>query len=215
MDQSLSNYTKQTSPSSNPEKPLLTATNPVTTTTNPFTGMVNSAMNQLQQQLPNQQHQKQPLMGPVTNPLAQQLLGMSPNPMHQQQLMGSKYNPTLNSMYNPMHAPRQHGITGPVHNSMMQQLNGGERNSIFSTSDDNVIIKQVLDTHLPDGTDVDIKPLVHIVEDILRHATIKATIDEDVSTSLVAHADVGKSHQPNTVVILNLLSHVIDKLACE
>ncbi|KAJ0905721.1 putative sieve element occlusion [Helianthus annuus] len=213
MDQTLSNYTNQTSPSSNPEKPLLTATNPLTTATNPFTGVLNSATNQLQQ------HQKQPLMGPVTNPVAQQLLGMSPNPMHQQQLMGPKNNPMLNSMINPMHAPRQHGMTGPVHNPTMQQLNRGEGNSIFSTSDDNVIMKQVLDTHLPDGTDVDVKPLVHIVEDILRHATIKAAIDEDASTSLVAHADVGKlqgkSHQANTVVMLNLLSHVIEKLACE
>ncbi|KAJ0771805.1 putative sieve element occlusion [Helianthus annuus] len=199
MDQSLSNYTNQTSPSTNPEKRLLTATNPLTTTANPFTGVINSAMNQLQQQLPHQQHQKQPLMGPVTNPVAQQLLGMSPNPMHQQLLMAPKNNPMLNSTINPM----------------TQQLNQGERNSIFSASDDNVIMKQVLDTHLPDGTDVDVKPLVHIIEDILRHATIKAAIDEDASTSLVAHADVGKSHQTNTVVMLNLLSHIIDKLACE
>ncbi|KAJ0564040.1 putative sieve element occlusion [Helianthus annuus] len=203
MDQTLSNYTNQTSPSSNPEKPLLTATNPLTTATNPFTGALNSATNQLQQQLPHQQHQRQPLLGPMTNPVAQQLLGMSPNPMHQQQLMAPKNNPMLNSTINPM----------------AQQLNQGERNSIFSASDDNVIMKQVLDTHLPDGTDVDVKPLVHIVEDILRHATIKAAIDEDASTSLVAHADVGKlqgkSHQANTVVMLNLLSHVIEKLACE
>ncbi|KAJ0905722.1 putative sieve element occlusion [Helianthus annuus] len=240
MDQSLSNYTNQTSPSLNPEKRLLTtsnpltsATNPLTPTTNPFTGAANSAMNQLQQQLPLQQHQRQPLLGrmtspvaqqqllgPMTNPVAQQLLGMSPNPMHQQQLMGPKNNQMLNSMMNPMHTPRQHELMGPMHNPMMQQLNRGESNSIFSASDDNVIMKQVLDTHLPDGTEVDVKPLVNIVEEILKHATIKATIDVDASTSMVAHTDhVGKmedrSHQTDTVAMLHLLSHTIDKLACE
>ncbi|KAJ0771807.1 putative sieve element occlusion [Helianthus annuus] len=240
MDQSLSNYTNQTSPSLNPEKRLLTtsnpltsATNPLTPTTNPFTGAANSAMNQLQQQLPHQQHQRQPLLGrmtspvaqqqllgPMTNPVAQQLLGMSPNPMHQQQLMGPKNNQMLNSMMNPMHAPRQHELIGPMHNPMMQQLNRGESNSIFSASDDNVIMKQVLDTHLPDGTEVDVKPLVNIVEEILKHATIKAAIDVDASTSMVAHTDhVGKledrSHQTDTVAMLHLLSHTIDKLACE
>ncbi|KAJ0469703.1 putative sieve element occlusion [Helianthus annuus] len=245
MDQSLSNYnTNKNLPSSNPDKRLLTATNPLTTT-NPFTGVSNSPMNQLQQQ-PHQQQQQQPLMGPMTNsmaqqqplmgpminPVAQQLLGMSPNSMYQQQQpMVPRSNSLLNSMINPMHTPRQHEMMGPMHNPMMQQLNKGERNSIFSASDDNVIMKQVLDTHLPDGTDVDVKPLVHIVEEILKYATIHATVDVD-STSSVAHTDVGKlegkshqlsAHQTNahqinaqqTSIVLIQLSHIIDKLACE
>ncbi|KAI3793880.1 hypothetical protein L1987_36503 [Smallanthus sonchifolius] len=163
---------------------------------------------------PNPMHQQQ-LLGMSPNPMRQQqLLGMSPNPMHQQQLIGPQNNPMLNSMINPMHTPRQHEMMGPMHNPMMQQQNRSERNSIFSASDDNVIMKQVLDTHLPDGTDVDVKPLVHIVEDILRHATINAAIDAD-STSLVAHTDVAKSHQTNAHMILHALSHIIDKLACE
>ncbi|XP_076905168.1 protein SIEVE ELEMENT OCCLUSION B-like [Bidens hawaiensis] len=234
MDQSMSTYTNQSSPSLIPEKRLLTATNPLatttnpltTTTTNPFTGAVNSTMTPLQPQLPIQQHQQyqqQPLVGPMSNPASQQLLGLVQNPMHQhqQQLMGPKGNPMLNSMINPMHAPRHHEMTGPMHiNPMMQQLDRGERNSIFSASDDNVIMKQVLDTHLPDGTEVDVKPLVQIVEEILRHATINAGITHaDASTSLVAHTDASKleskSHQTNAVVILNILSHVIDRLACE
>ncbi|KAK9061695.1 hypothetical protein SSX86_018878 [Deinandra increscens subsp. villosa] len=223
MDQSLANYPNKNMLSSNPENRLLTATNPMTTTSNPFTGVVNSTMNPLQQQ-PHQQHQQQSLMSPMTNPVTQHLLGMSPNPMHQQQLMGPKSNPMLNSMTNPMHTPRQHEMMGPMHTPMTRQMNGGERNSIFSASDDNVIMKQVLDTHLPDGTDVDVKPLVHIVEEILRHATINATIDADSTSMVVAHTDVGKldgkshqtnAHQTNAVLILNSLSHIIDKLACE
>lgn len=231
MDQSLSNYTSNKAlSSSNPEKRLLTGTNPLTST-NPLTG-TNSAINPMQQQ----PYQQQQLMGPMTNPVAQQLLGLAGNPMPQQQqlgmagnpmqqqlgmagnpmqqLMGPKNNPMLNSMTNPLHTPMHHQMTSPVHNQMAQQLNRGDRNSIFSASDDNVIMKQVLETHLPDGTDVDVKPLLHIVEDILKHATIHAD-----STSMVEHTDVtkleNKPHQTDAVLMLNSLSHIIDKLACE
>lgn len=177
-------------------------------------------------------------MGPMSNPVAQQLLGLSSNPL-QQQLMGPKNNPMMNSMANPMMnsmanpmmnsmvnpmgntmhtTPLHHQMVTPAHSPLMQQQNRDERNSIFSASDDNVIMKQVLDTHLPDGTDVDVKPLLNIVEDILRHATI--SVD---STSSAEHTDMGKiegkldnkPHQMNAVVMLNSLSHIIDKLACE
>ena len=108
--------------------------------------------------------------------MAQQLLGMATNalPHQQNQLMGPKSNPMLNSMMNPMRTPMHREMVSPAHNPMMLKQDGGERNSIFSASDDSVIMKQVMDTHLPDGTDVDVKPLVHIVEEILRHATINA-----------------------------------------
>ncbi|GKD76022.1 sieve element occlusion B-like protein, partial [Tanacetum coccineum] len=188
MDQTLSNYTTNTLPSSNPDKRLLTGPNPLTATnpltgsnpltnTNPFTGAVSSSMNPLQKQ-PYQQHQQQ-LMGPMSNPVAQQLLGMTTNalphqPRQQNHLMGPKSNPMLNSMMNPMRTPMHREMVSPAQNLMMQQQDESERNSIFSASDDNVIMKQVMDTHIPDGTDVDVKPLVHIVEEILRHATITA-----------------------------------------
>ncbi|KAI3722260.1 hypothetical protein L2E82_33291 [Cichorium intybus] len=218
MEQSLASYTNKVLPSSNPDKRLITPTKPLTGGTN----SLNSPMNPMQQP-PHQQHQQQSLMGPLTNPVAQQLLGLSSNPM-QQQLMAPQNNPMLNSMMNPMHnAAPHHQMVTPVHNPMTQQQNRGERNSIFSASDDNVIMKQVLDTHLPDGTDVDVKPLLDIVEDILRHATINVD-----STSSTEHTDMGKlegkmegtkldskPHHTNALVILNSLSHIIDKLACE
>nr|XP_043635173.1 protein SIEVE ELEMENT OCCLUSION B-like [Erigeron canadensis] len=233
MDQSLSNFTNKNLPSSNPEQRLVSGPSPLTSA-NPLTGSTSAMnpMNQMQQQ-PLQHRPQQQLLGPLTNQV-QQLMGMGNNPMQQQQLMGPKSNPMLNSMMNPMHtplhAPMHTPMHTPMHNPMQHEMgshgynpmihpqNRSERNSIFSASDDNVIMKQVLDTHLPDGTDVDIRPLVHIVEEILRHATINAE-----STSLVGHTDVekvdrkleGKPQQANAVVILNSLSHIIDKLACE
>lgn len=164
-------------------------------------------MNPMQQQQPHQQqHQQQQLMGPMSNPVAQQLLGLSSNPL-QQQLMGPKNNPMMNSMANPMMnsmanpmmnsmvnpmgntmhtTPLHHQMVTPAHSPLMQQQNRDERNSIFSASDDNVIMKQVLDTHLPDGTDVDVKPLLNIVEDILRHATISVDSTSSVLTYLLS-----------------------------
>ncbi|MFS7956319.1 putative sieve element occlusion [Helianthus anomalus] len=93
-----------------------------------------------------------------------------------------------------------------------------ERKSHFSVSDDNVMMKQVVDTHHPDETDIGVDPLVNMVEEILRRASINVTIDKD-STSALAHTDIvkleAKSRQNNLVLMLNVFSHTIDKLARE
>lgn len=129
--------------------------------------------------------------------VAQQLLDVSSKPL--QQLMGLRNKPMMNSMANPMmnpmvnpmantmHTTRLHNqMATSVHNPLMHQQNRSKKNSIFSASDDNVITKQVVDTHLPDGTDVDVKPLLNIVEDILRHATISVDSTSSVLTYLLS-----------------------------
>ncbi|CAI9272786.1 unnamed protein product [Lactuca saligna] len=161
--------------------------------------------------------------------VAQQLLDLSSKPL--QHLMGLRDKPMMNSMANPMMNPMVNPMANTmhttrlpnqmatsVHNPLMHQQNRSKNNYIFSALDDNVITKQVVDTHLPDGNDVDVKPLLDIVEDIIRYATINVD-----STSLAEHTDVGKvesklgskPHEMNTVVMLNSLSHVIEKLASE
>jgi hypothetical protein len=45
----------------------------------------------------------------------------------------------------------------------------GDR-SMFSSSDDNAMMKRILETHAPDGRDVDAKPLLQIIEDIFKRA---------------------------------------------
>ncbi|KAK1440897.1 hypothetical protein QVD17_06730 [Tagetes erecta] len=140
----------------------------------------------------------------------QQLLGMAYSIMPQQQLMGLKGN----TMIDPMHTSRQPEMIGPVQNPTMQQLNIGERNSISCTLDENAIMKQVLDTHLPDGTIVDGKSLMQMAEELLQDITINAE-----STSSVAQTDVvqleEKYHKIDVLLTSNILSHTIDKLACE
>lgn len=45
-----------------------------------------------------------------------------------------------------------------------------ERN-MFSTSDDNAMMKQIQATHAPDGREVDVKPILAIIEDVFRRST--------------------------------------------
>lgn len=42
---------------------------------------------------------------------------------------------------------------------------------LFSSSDDSVVMKQILATHSPDGRDINTRPLLRIVEDVLQRAT--------------------------------------------
>lgn len=46
----------------------------------------------------------------------------------------------------------------------------GDRH-LYAKSDDSVVVKQILATHSPDGRDVDTRPLLKLVEDILQRAT--------------------------------------------
>ncbi|KAK1440914.1 hypothetical protein QVD17_06748 [Tagetes erecta] len=120
-------------------------------------------------------------MDPFSNSARQQLLGMAYSLMPHKQPMGLKSNP----MVDPLLTSRQPAIIGPVQNSTMQQLNLSERSSIFIAPDDSVIRQQVLDTHFPDGTEVDVKPLMQMVEELLRDITINAE-----PNSLVTQPDV-------------------------
>ena len=51
------------------------------------------------------------------------------------------------------------------------QLIRGDR-SMLTMSDDNALVGHILGSHTPDGRDIDVKPLLRLVEDILRRATL-------------------------------------------
>ncbi|XP_011014351.1 PREDICTED: uncharacterized protein LOC105118161 [Populus euphratica] len=102
----------------------------------------------------------------------------------------------------------------PAHGfNASQQLIKGDRGSMLTMSDDNVMMKQIVGTHAPDGREVDVKPLLHLVEDILKRATQQ--IDTSLTTSQ-AHAELeDKTHQINFVSMLDALSYTIDRISCE
>ena len=41
---------------------------------------------------------------------------------------------------------------------------------LFSTSDDNAMMRQILATHAPDGREFDVKPVLNIIEDVMHRA---------------------------------------------
>ncbi|KAI5604648.1 hypothetical protein BDE02_01G303000 [Populus trichocarpa] len=97
--------------------------------------------------------------------------------------------------------------------NVSQQLIKSDRGSMLTMSDDNVMMKQIVGTHAPDGREVDVKPLLHLVEDILKLATQQ--IDTSLTTSQ-AHAELeDKNHQVNSVPMLDVLSYTIDRISCD
>ncbi|KAJ6949425.1 protein SIEVE ELEMENT OCCLUSION B-like [Populus alba x Populus x berolinensis] len=94
-----------------------------------------------------------------------------------------------------------------------QQLIKSDRGSMLTMSDDNVMMKQIVGTHAPDGREVDVKPRLLLAEDILKRATQQ--IDTSLTTSQ-AHAEMeDKTHQVNFVSMLDSLSYTIDRISCE
>lgn len=57
----------------------------------------------------------------------------------------------------------------------MQHLIRGNRNVGFMSSDDNLMAKQIMETHTPDGRSFKVKPLLHIVQDIFARTNISTT----------------------------------------
>lgn len=52
----------------------------------------------------------------------------------------------------------------------MQQLIKSDRRTAFATSDDSAMMKQIQSTHSPDGREVEVKPILQVIEDVLHHA---------------------------------------------
>ncbi|XP_058227605.1 protein SIEVE ELEMENT OCCLUSION B-like [Rhododendron vialii] len=102
----------------------------------------------------------------------------------------------------------------PGSNPSTQQLIKGDR-SMFMTSDDNVMLKQIQATHNPDGRDIDVKPILNIVEDILSRATM--TVDSILPGVIHGHAQSveDKAQQTSAVAMLDALSYIIDRISCE
>ncbi|XWS40660.1 hypothetical protein CRYUN_Cryun17cG0014600 [Craigia yunnanensis] len=89
----------------------------------------------------------------------------------------------------------------------------GDRGGMLSLSDDNVMMKQILTTHAPDGREVDVRPLLYLVEDILNRAT--QHVDFLVKGTLAQIEMEEKTQQSNFIALLEALTFTIDRIACE
>ncbi|XP_031273238.1 protein SIEVE ELEMENT OCCLUSION B-like [Pistacia vera] len=85
---------------------------------------------------------------------------------------------------------------------------------MFSTSDDNAMMKQVQATHAPDGREFAVKPLLYIIEDIFRRAT-PSVPGFDMGTQAQLDVLDDKAFQADFFDMLDLLSMTINKISCE
>ncbi|KAI9087650.1 hypothetical protein K1719_030520 [Acacia pycnantha] len=104
--------------------------------------------------------------------------------------------------------PRQWAAIPP---SKMRQR---RERKMFSTSDDTAMMKQVQATHAPDGREVDVRPVLQIIEEILIHA-IARTVDGDVDGKTEQVDSMEKAAVFAELDMLDSLAFIIHKISCE
>ena len=60
--------------------------------------------------------------------------------------------------------------SAPVAAPSHRHMGRGDRR-MFAASDDSTMLKQIQGTHAPDGREVDVRPILDVVEDVFRRAT--------------------------------------------
>ncbi|MBA0552426.1 hypothetical protein Golob_023236 [Gossypium lobatum] len=97
--------------------------------------------------------------------------------------------------------------------SKSQQLVRSDRR-MFAASDDNAMMKQILSTHAPDGRLVDVKPILLIIDNVLRHITPE--IDQAL-TAGSGHIDSfdGPTNLSAIDDVLDALAYIVHKISCE
>ncbi|XP_057495807.1 protein SIEVE ELEMENT OCCLUSION B-like [Actinidia eriantha] len=110
--------------------------------------------------------------------------------------------------------------TAAIVPSKMLQSRGDGRH-MFTTSDDNAMMKQIVATHAPDGREFDVKPLLHVVEDIMHRAT-PTTIPSLAQATQVTQATQAqldlldeKALHSGFSDMLEHLAYPINRIACE
>ncbi|KAK8690800.1 hypothetical protein V6N13_074326 [Hibiscus sabdariffa] len=108
-------------------------------------------------------------------------------------------------------------MTAPIshssHASKSQQLVRGERR-MFAASDDSAMMKQIQSTHAPDGRLVNVKPILQIVEHVLRHIT--PNIDHALNDGK-GHIDALDDRTSLSSIddVLDTLAYILHKISCE
>ncbi|KAI5678155.1 hypothetical protein M9H77_09105 [Catharanthus roseus] len=95
---------------------------------------------------------------------------------------------------------------------MPQPLAKTER-AIFMTSEDIILIKQIMATHTPDSYEINVKPIFQIVEDILTNSTITTPDNSSLLTKTEAPRE--KPNNETLATMLEALSYIINRLSSE
>ncbi|KAI4387726.1 hypothetical protein MLD38_000136 [Melastoma candidum] len=89
-----------------------------------------------------------------------------------------------------------------------------DRGALVTFSDDNVMMKQVVATHSPDGRDVDVRPLLSLVEDILRLAGLGVDGVVMATPKQLENMD-NKAQQVAFMATLESISFIIGQISYE
>ncbi|GKA40863.1 sieve element occlusion B-like protein [Tanacetum coccineum] len=101
-----------------------------------------------------------------------------------------------------------------------QQLDKKERR-MFTSSDDSAMMKQIVATHSPDGRDMNLEPILHVIEETLRHAfsaSIKIVIDDTRNGHIIGLTGEEKAVFADFDDVNGIpdgLVRVIHKISCE
>ncbi|TMW88303.1 hypothetical protein EJD97_018736 [Solanum chilense] len=182
----------------NPLNEKVSMNNPMTT--NPMNNLSNgSAANRMQ---------------PMSNPTT----GHHINPLNVQINPLSVVKPVSHDMIPASVVPAAHH-TAPINprtsNLAARLPHRRGDHHMFLTSDDNAMMKHIEETHIPDGRDFDVKPLVHIIEDIVHRATpIAGHVHE---AKVQAHLEALEEKAPHNelIEILNYLAYPIQRIKME
>ncbi|KAK3012829.1 hypothetical protein RJ639_010421 [Escallonia herrerae] len=97
-----------------------------------------------------------------------------------------------------------------------QSLYRGNRTMLMGSEES--LVKQIEEMyHVPGSDDINVRPLLSIVEDILRRATISAPADAILPTGTQAQLETQeyKANQYSLTAIMEQVSPLIDHIACE
>ncbi|XP_059643685.1 protein SIEVE ELEMENT OCCLUSION B-like [Cornus florida] len=107
------------------------------------------------------------------------------------------------------------GKLAPDGSALQLMMKTPDRGSIFMSSDDSFMMQQILATHAPDGREVNIKPLLRLVEDILRRSTLNVDGLLLDGTDAQKENMEDKTNQAGVVLLLDSLLYTIERISSE
>ncbi|XP_021729945.1 protein SIEVE ELEMENT OCCLUSION B-like isoform X1 [Chenopodium quinoa] len=112
----------------------------------------------------------------------------------------------------------EHGMRYPSdrHEPLGLLSRGTERGGIFLTSDDHSLVRQVELLHFPDARNVDVRPLLRLVEDIIDRST-QAVEGESLQGTIISkrEASLDGKYTLNGLQEVPELPLIVERISCE
>ncbi|KAK8924006.1 hypothetical protein KSP39_PZI019263 [Platanthera zijinensis] len=96
----------------------------------------------------------------------------------------------------------------------MQSVKGNRH--LFSSSDDSIVMKQMYETHKPEGRDIDVRPILYVVEEVLRRATPTFIVTSVLAPQHPLEAEVHDgAQQTGLILTLETVSYTVHRICYE